>query len=28
VWTRLREESLKSLGRGANRASVPAALPA
>jgi NitT/TauT family transport system ATP-binding protein len=28
VWTRLRDESLKSLGRGADRARVPAAVPA
>jgi NitT/TauT family transport system ATP-binding protein len=28
VWTRLRDESLKSLGRGADRARVPVAVPA
>jgi hypothetical protein len=28
VWTRLRDESLKSLGRGADRARVPAAASA
>ena len=28
VWTRLRDESLKSLGRGADRARVPAAVSA
>jgi NitT/TauT family transport system ATP-binding protein len=28
VWTRLRAESLKSLGRGADRARVPAEISA